>query len=189
MGTHKKRSVPELWWYNFLRAWGEPPMGVWSRKTTPSMSNAIPNEGLVLIFQSSITHSYKPSIKIERERESLLTVEFASEAERKSVEIWRRRVRAMIAFCYCLGAVNVKPFWGFQFQSSCFTWSMRLSDYRQKNMRNSALEFLFLLPDKLPNNTPWTSLGVGKLAKWKWASFRTDHVQITCVIRHFRSII
>ena len=46
----------------------------------------------------------------ERERERLLTVEFASEAERKSVEIWRRRVRAMIAFCYCLGAVNVKPF-------------------------------------------------------------------------------
>lgn len=83
-------------------------MGVWSRKTTPSMSNAIPNEGLLLIVQSSITHSYKPSIKIERER--LLTVEFASEAERKSVEIWRRRVRAMIAFCYCLGAVNVKPF-------------------------------------------------------------------------------
>ena len=62
-------------------------MGVWSRKTTPSMSNAIPNEGLLLIVQSSITHSYKPSIKIERER--LLTVEFASEAERKSVEIWR----------------------------------------------------------------------------------------------------
>ena len=83
-------------------------MGVWSRKTTPSMSNAIPNEGLLLIVQSSITHSYKPSIKIERER--LLTMEFASEAERKSVEIWRRRVRAMIAFCYCLGAVNVKPF-------------------------------------------------------------------------------
>ena len=83
-------------------------MGVWSRKTTPSMSNAIPNEGLLLIVQSSITQSYKPSIKIERER--LLTVEFASEAERKSVEIWRRRVRAMIAFCYCLGAVNVKPF-------------------------------------------------------------------------------
>ena len=83
-------------------------MGVWSRKTTPSMSNAIPNEGLLLIVQSSITHSYKPSIKIERER--LLTVEFASEAERKSVEIWRRRVRAMIPFCYCLGAVNVKPF-------------------------------------------------------------------------------
>lgn len=83
-------------------------MGVWSRKTTPSMSNAIPNEGLLLNVQSSITQSYKPSIKIERER--LLTVEFASEAERKSVEIWRRRVRAMIAFCYCLGAVNVKPF-------------------------------------------------------------------------------
>ena len=91
-------------------------MGVWSRKTTPSMSNAIPNEGLLLIVQSSIKHSYKPSSEAskyrerERERERLLTVDFASEAERKSVEIWRRRVRAMIAFCYCLGAVNVKPF-------------------------------------------------------------------------------
>ena len=89
-------------------------MGVWSRKTTPSMSNAIPNEGLLLIVQSSIKHSYKPSSEAskyrERERERLLTVEFASEAERKSVEIWRRRVRAMIAFCYCLSAVNVKPF-------------------------------------------------------------------------------
>ena len=87
-------------------------MGVWSRKTTPSMSNAIPNEGLLLIVQSSSKHSYKPSSEASkyRERERLLTVEFASEAERKSVEIWRRRVRAMIAFCYCLGAVNVKPF-------------------------------------------------------------------------------
>ena len=59
---------------------------------------------------STVTNQVLKHQNTERERERLLTVEFASEAERKSVEIWRRRVRAMIAFCYCLGAVNVKPF-------------------------------------------------------------------------------
>ena len=96
MGTHKKRrSVPELWSYNFLRAWGEPPMGVWSRKTTPSMSNAIPNEGLLLIVQSSIKHSYKPSSEAskyrEREREREVTdswvCEWSWEKERGNMEM------------------------------------------------------------------------------------------------------
>ena len=151
---------------------------------------------ILLIVGSSFKHSYKPSSETskyrererERERERLLTVESAtaSEAERKSVEIWRRRVRAMIAFCYCLCAVNVKHFWGFQIQSSCFTWSMRLSDYRYKIYEEFSSGFPFLLPDKLPHKTMDFTLGVGKLAKWKWASFRTDHIQITCVIRYIR---
>lgn len=40
-GTSQSR--PE-WWYSFLRACGDPPMGVSPRKTTPSMSKAIPND-------------------------------------------------------------------------------------------------------------------------------------------------
>lgn len=52
---NKKKIGPESS-YNRLRAWGEPPMGASLRKTTPSMSKAIPNEGL--LNQPQLSSSY-----------------------------------------------------------------------------------------------------------------------------------
>lgn len=43
--SENKEIIPESS-YNFLRACGEPPIGASPRRSTPSMSNAMPNVGL-----------------------------------------------------------------------------------------------------------------------------------------------
>lgn len=40
--------------YNFLNAAGEPPTGVLPRRMTPSMSKAMPNEGLINSVNGSV---------------------------------------------------------------------------------------------------------------------------------------